>query len=480
MKNILKKILRNENGLLYFIIFTTIFFALSVYRHISFQSGSLDLGSYTQTAWLFSEFKTPINTVLDNRHFLGDHFDLLIGIIGIFYKLVPSPIFLLFLQSIFVASMVIPATLIYNLYVKKNKLLYHLLMLTLLINIPVINTILYDFRPYVMAASLILWVLYFFEKQNFKLMFILFFVMLISKESVGPFGVFLGLYFISRKEIKVGIATILLSSVTFYLAQGIIMPMFMDGKSIHLQYPELGGSLKEIIYTISTNPLLPVSILLRPEFISYYLVTFMRFPLIVLTPMAWLIIIPNFLERFLSSKQAMWTDSFHYGFILAPLAIYISIISLSKLKAVFKKSDILNGRLLLFLIVIPSFIFNLYQVVLSPNSRISELNPNVRNVVVNYNKQTKFLKDNIPNNASVTAQDYYVPHLANREKIYKLNSLDSAKYVVINENLGYWPLTSEEYADVLNKLSDNEKYIQTAKLDSLTIFMKVSNPDLDK
>lgn len=428
----------------------------------------MDLGAYTQSAWLFSNFQTPVNTVLDIRHAWGNHFDFLLPVVGIFYKVFPSPVFLLFLQSAFVGSMAIPLTKLYTRFVGQKDLIYHLLVLTLFINLPVFNTILYDFRTYILGASLSLWILYFWEVRRLTPFYILFFIMLLSKESVGPWGVFLGIYFLTRKDYRVAAITIFASIVQFYIAQKLVIPAFWGGESFHLQYQELGNTFSEIIVTLITQPLTPISILIRTQFLLYYLVTLARFPLLLLYPTGLILIIPNILERFLSTKETMWTDNFHYSFILAPLLIYISVIGLSRIENIKKWKGYIVTALLI------SLIFNVSQVTMSEDSRINDINWKVQKNVVDYLAISEELKV-IPTDAPVSAQDNYVPHLSNREQIYKLTLYEEADYIVLNRTKGYWPLSSEEYNTLYNSINDTGKYeiIKINEKYGLEIYRKI-------
>jgi uncharacterized membrane protein len=464
MLNRMSEFIKKNYVVILFVLFTLIYFSLSSYRHLSFSSTSLDLGSYTQTFWLYSNFEEPVNTVLDGRVPLGDHFEPLLIPLSMLYKLIPSPFFLFFLQSIAIASIVFPLSYLLN-KVVKEKVLVFLFLLSTITSFIVINAVIYDFHPLLIIAGLTAWLLYFMEEEKWKPMFIVLLLVLLLKETVGLLGILLGIYMVIRKK-KVGVYVIAISLLQFIVAEKFVIPHFLGDQTYHLRYQELGESFGEIIKTIITNPLKPIEILTRPQFLGYYAITILRFPLAILHPVGWILILSNIAERFLSTEATYWGDSFHYGIMLVPILSFVSIKGIEFLKGSGGKKyiKILLSVLLLVISV------NLWQVFKYEGSRYLHLNENVKLNVREYINITKVLKT-IPSDVSVSAQDNFIPHLANRKDIYKLVSYEKAKYLVIDSSKSHWPLSEEEYNELLEVLK-GDRYREVDKYNSLIIYIK--------
>lgn len=464
MINRLKEFTKRYYILILFLLFTLAYLALSSYRHITFSSTSLDLGSYTQTFWLYSNFEEPINTVLDGRIPLGDHFEPLLIPLSLLYRLIPSTFLLFFLQSMALASIVFPLSYLMRKVIKSEAIIFLFLIVTMLSYIT-INAVLYDFHPLLIIAGLTAWLLYFMEEQRWKSMFAIFILMLLLKETVGLFGILLGIYLLIRRK-NVGIYVILLSIFQFVVAQKFVIPYFLGEQTYHLRYHELGESFGEIIKTIITNPLKPIEILTRPQFLEYYVITLLRFPLAIFHPLGWILILSNIAERFLSTETSYWIDNFHYGIMLVPILSFVSIKGVAYLKEKVSKYYLV----IIYCALISVLSSNLWQVFNNEGSRYLHLSSRLRTNFYEYQRVVTVLRE-IPERASVSAQDNYIPHLANRKEIYKLVSYEKAEYVVIDSGKSHWPLNDEEYDVVIKDLS-TDKYTEVVKYKDLIIYIK--------
>src|SRR4051812_35422134 len=82
------------------LIGTLVLFAAAAARHFALRSGAMDLGFFDQAVYLLSVGKTPISSYqLFGFHILGDHMALILYPISLFYRIYPSPLWLLGLQA---------------------------------------------------------------------------------------------------------------------------------------------------------------------------------------------------------------------------------------------------------------------------------------------------------------------------------------------------------------------------------------------
>ena len=83
----------------------------------------------------------------------------------------------------------------------------------------------------------------------------------------------------------------------------------------------------------------------------------------------------------------------------------------------------------------------------------------------------------IPPNASVLAQDPFVPHLANRDFIYHLGKHPEGAnfdYVIISPELGAWPLTKPELRSFVDDLKESEGFTLLFEEQAILVFKKAN------
>jgi len=85
------------------------YFAISLLRLLRLDPGSYDLAIYTEYVRQLSQLHAPVVDVLGSGYnLLGDHFQVAVGLIAPFFRLVPSPATLLFFQALLTAVSVFP------------------------------------------------------------------------------------------------------------------------------------------------------------------------------------------------------------------------------------------------------------------------------------------------------------------------------------------------------------------------------------
>lgn len=77
--------------------------ALSLIRHMHFQSGGFDLGLYDQSVWQYAHFLWPYNTIKD-RFILGDHLTLTLPLLSPLFWLWEDVRMLLVFQAVAIST----------------------------------------------------------------------------------------------------------------------------------------------------------------------------------------------------------------------------------------------------------------------------------------------------------------------------------------------------------------------------------------
>ncbi len=268
------------------------------------------------------------------------------------------------LFSISIASLATAIDGIYIKLLKKRDTFYHILVLTLFSNIFIFNTLISGFNIQILSSVILIWSLYFYEIKNWKLFILTVPMALIGMGNPIIWGTFLTLYFFLRSDFKTSLFLALISLIT-----AVLVATNPIGNT--LEYFELGRNREEVMATIKSTPSKIFEILAREYFIQSYFDFFGKFPMVAINPTSWLIIIPNFLERFLSINLLAWSNSSYYAFILAPLATYTSILAIAKVRDSVKSERIY--RFLMMLILIPALIFSIVQLGTSPSSKLKQI-----------------------------------------------------------------------------------------------------------
>src|SRR4030043_1237747 len=93
------------------IVFVTavsvLYSALSILRHMHFQSGGFDLGLFDQAVWRFAHFSAPYNTIKE-RIIFGDHLSLTLPFFGVLFYVWDDVRMLLIAQAVSISFSAIP------------------------------------------------------------------------------------------------------------------------------------------------------------------------------------------------------------------------------------------------------------------------------------------------------------------------------------------------------------------------------------
>jgi len=359
--------------------------ALSIIRHVRFESGGFDLGLYDQAVWQYSRFLSPFNTIKD-RFILGDHLTLTLPFLSPLYFLWNDVRILLLFQAFWISLSVVA---IYKLSLLRKFSPFTSFVVAFLYSLfyGIQYAIFFDFHPVVIGVGLAVWFLYFFETKKKTLAAITLILMLATQENMGILLASFG--FIYKKPIFIfgGIAASLLSS-----------------KIITLFYPF------QYWPQISTNP-----IEIARQFFDnsekrqvwlYSLSWFSFLPL--LSPGAMLAMLFDLAQYFVTGPEfsRMWSPFMHHRITLAPILTLGTLEALSRFR---KKNIQFISIALLVVAVLLQFFFHL------PLNKLSK---------PAFWREEPWMEDNrkliatIPENIRLATQQNLVPHVSHRQYIY--------------------------------------------------------------
>ena len=284
---------------LYIVIFGT----LAVRQHLAFETGALDLGNYDQAMWNAAHGRgLTMSTQPDiSTHRMGHHVEPILYLLVPLYWLWPSPLTLLWVQTIALGLAAWPLFLLA--YRRLNSHWAALLIALAYLLLPATEAVnLFDFHAVSLSPLFMFWALYFvglwktegewrsrgvgergsggvgdreisgqaIHYSLFTIHYSLFFILaMATKEDVSLTVMMVGLYlaFWQRRR-RAGLIIFALAAMWAAAAWGVVIPAFRTGggQSVFVAYyGDLGASPLEIAFSPFTKPLLVWQKLTRPE-----------------------------------------------------------------------------------------------------------------------------------------------------------------------------------------------------------------------
>ena len=347
MKTHQKLINRKEEIFIYMLI--ALFFiasaTVSVLRYYQFQSFYFDFGIFDRALWLVAHFKAPI-VFHPNFHgvekvIFADHFNPSMLLLAPLYWVTDKREVFLVIQALIVSFSAFFAYQFSKFFVKNSYIRIGLLLCYLLF-VGLQNALISDIHDATLATLPLVIMFWAVEKKKWIFYFIMMFIILGLKESFAGLMVGVGLYTMWRRNIKEGIATIVVSFAWIYLAIYFIIPYF---------------SGQEYFYSSGSNANFSIATLFTPSIkIKTLFFSFLSFGFLpIFYPPLWPAIFENFFERFVTLSDTRWSLGLHYSATLSPL-FFVSSVRLISFLQTKKLPKFLFTILGIFLICLSIFL----------------------------------------------------------------------------------------------------------------------------
>lgn len=473
-------------------LYCAVFGTMSVLRYLSFHTAFFDLGIYDHSVWNIAERG-------DLSYLAWGHFRPIVGVYALFYKLFPSAMTLLLLQTLAIGLSAVPLY-----YIAKKKLgqgFYALLIVIIyFLYSPVAYNNLFDFHTDHLIILLMFLGFYFLEKDKPLAFFLVCLPGLFLKEplilSIGA----MGLYAIVRYRMyKSGTILFVGSLLFFFLVVNVLIPGLNEGvyggELLEKSFSYLGSSVFEIARNIFLHPgiiIKEIANIWKMGYLTFLFVPLLLIPL--LSPFSLLPALPALAISLLSQWRTHYWIQYQYtASLIAP--IFISLIYglkfLSKregyLKTWLKKHLRINlgkSRFLktsLFTILAVSIYYNItlspspisvffwkrimrdyYQTAYIITERDRVLDNAIRRFIP---KEASVTSQNTVNNSYLAHRTEYQPFVRGTEKTDYI-VLDRKRVDFIRDET-----YKEEYEEKFNKLSEN--YREIYSYDGIYIFERV-------
>lgn len=471
-------------------LFALIFCSISLVNHYSFRTFAFDLGIYNNMLYSYAHFKlnyTPLQQPLV-YHAFADHFEPIFFLFAPFYWIFGSYT-LLIIQIILVIFGGIGAMKFAQLHSNNN-----ILSITILIQFyamwGVYSALAFDFHNNITAAMLVPWVMVFAQQKNIKALIIAWALILLSKENMALYGIFvclgLALHYFKDKQLRnLFLILTTASAVYFVLVVKIFIPSFQQpgaGYFYDGMYRSIGTTPKEILSNVISRPGYLFRLLfenysgesiydgIKKELHVSVLVSGGVF--LLFRPQFLVMLIPIYAQKLFNSDPARWGINYHYSIEFVPILTACTSVFITSIKI---KT---NYQYYLGLMVA---LLTGYYTYLKIENRVSTWYD--KNNVMFYDKSRyqspfnvgqlhkdikQYVTDDID---SLAAQNVLVPHLANRTHIYMFPNTVNANYILLAPQTNTYPL-KDNYLNCVDTLKQSKYWQLTDSTASILLFKR--------
>lgn len=428
-------------GVALFVAMTTIF------KHKVYFTAVYDLGIFTQMYHsIITDFTQ--NTTCERGYVLSHfavHFSPIYYVLAPVYMLFPSAETLLASQAVLAVSGFIPLYLICR---RRNfsDIMSFMFTLVYIFSASVTSPCYYEFHENAFLPPLLMWFFYAIEKNSTVMMYITMVLVLMVKEDAALYVMCIALYLVfSGRSRKHGIVMFLATAALFVNVLS-LMSKYGEGAMTNRTFGNLmknyDGGFGEVIKTALTNPMYFIQQCFANDgleklvFIIVMLLPLLFMPFITKKASVLLLVVP-FIIMNLASGYA-YASKFDYQYVFGTTAclIYAALVNVSEFDAKTRRTVIPLMAVASVLMFTACDINKLYYA--DVYDRYKEVNERKASILAA-----------VPEDGSVLATPFLIPHLANRDELYILDegtsvNEDTSDFVVFEDHQDEWILKKRE------------------------------------
>lgn len=422
------------------------------WRH--FQFPVLDLGLYNRHMWGLVRLDFSANP-LKGFNLLGDHAHFILFLLAPVYALFQSPATLLVVQVLCISLSGWPIYLIARKYFK-NRTIAALWLIPYFMYFGFWSALAYPFHVAAVSVLPLSWALYFMLEKNYRYLVPTVILMVLTKEEMPLVAIMMGLYIIViQRKYWLGAIMAGLSGLYFIFVLKFWLPSV---SGIRYYYADTSISLK----TVLTKPLDIITAFISPreklDNIISMLLSFAGLSLVGIE--IFILLMPIWMGRFLSTQYWRWTSEQHYSANQGPILAVAAIIGAYRLLSWVNHKNKMNRKQqqIFFAAIVGLCIFSSLFVWKNLDLRTS----NIRKVLLQSSPAAEASARKalalIPHTASVGIGSSFSQATGRRE-VYNLPlDLNSKKpdYLILSTSLSSWGFSGDQ---------DMLEYIKKAKSD---------------
>ena len=430
------------------LVAATAYAAISIDRHDHFASNAFDLGVQDQTVWGYSRLQIIPNTVEMIPNLLGDHFHPILMAIAPLYWIWDDARVLLVVQAALLAVAAVPVFW----WARQRLGLLPAIAIesAYLVFWGVLSGVIYDFHHIAFAVPAIAFGLYAVLTNRNRLFWAMLVVGLLTRENIALTFAAIGVYIaVVQHRWRLGAAVIAICVAWFAALIEIVMPAIAGGAYGHWTYDALGSGPGSALWHIVRHPISSLQLLadnpIKRKLWGGLLGAWLLLPLI--SPIS-MVAIPTLLERLWSSNPALWSASFHYSLVIAPVLTFAAIDGLARLQRLPIPLPRRRGMvgLGMALAVLAAGLILSFGVVRPLDELATYISGSQAATI-------QSCLDVIPPDASVSASNKLLPHLSHRREIYLLTLKSDADYVAIDLSTYLGQFSPGEEAQIQTTIS---------------------------
>jgi uncharacterized membrane protein len=321
-------------------LYICLFIAAASVGYFTYDVARLDLGNMVQAIWNTRHGHFLESTTMSGRQAsrLGSHVDPLLALLVPLWWVWPSPLMLVVLQVVAVASGALPVFWLARKHLRSDRAAAHFAFVYLLFPATQFNAIgiADSFHAVSLAIPLVLFAIWFLDEDRLVLFSVFALLAAATKEEIAASLACLGLWYAVRHKRRLAGLSIFAAGMAFSLANFLlVIPHFAQtGVSPFAgRYDAVGGTPTGIAREALTNPLALVHAVgtwHKLLYLALLLVPFLG--LWLLEPLLFLGALPELTINMLSAKPEQTTIFWHYTSGIIPFLVAASIVGASKLK----------------------------------------------------------------------------------------------------------------------------------------------------
>lgn len=424
------------------------FGALSVLRHLAFNTGRFDLGNMVQAVWSTAHGNVLSVTGLQGQQFsrLGAHFDPILAGFAPLWWLWPDPTMLLVSQSIAIALGAVPVYLLARKHLGSERsgagfaLAYLLYPSTqwLALN---------EFHPVALATPLLLAGFWFLDEDRLLPFAAVAVAASLTKEHMGLAVAALGLWYaFARGRKRAGLLIAGAGAAVAAVAIGIVVPHFAPSGSSPFEgrYRAVGGGPLGVAETAFTDPLRLLGEMFGGHGVPYLLELVLPLAALpLLAPLAAATALPELLANLLSSARPQQSIHFHYTAAAIPGLVAAAVFGAARLRR-------LGGLVTGVVLVVLASNYVLGAIPLWRSFPGAETLGTREHAVTAHDRIAARALRLIPDDAVVTATNSLGGHLSGRRRVLSFPVLGDATWIAADE-------TRPGYRDRIAPLATSER-----------------------
>lgn len=453
---LLKEIVRHEKKILagFLLLVGLAYSFVSIQTHNHFQTFGWDLGFFDQIIWKVSQGDFAAYSTIAKENLLADHFQVVLYIVAPFYWIKNDVRSILVVQALLVTAAAWP------LYWLSKKITGHLffsfaIICSYLFFIGTQWTVLNEFHQMAFAPLFLSMLFYALHTNNTRLSVIGIVGLLSTKEEMSLFVASLGIliWFYYRWKIT-GILTTVVGVGMFFLLIYAVMPaLSVRGTYSHFDFGDAGYTPVDVVTNILNKPLFFFQSMVNPPvkmqtvFQSYAAFGFLP----LLSPVFQIPVLEQFVTRFIYAgpQFTKWENVNHHA---APLGILFAVSVIYAFRS--------SSKRVYTLVAVYLFSVSLLQDIVL-RAPLHSIFKKTLYETADWMNNTYEVLQQVPDDASVAAQNSLVPHLSRRNEIYLLPELSGAKYVMVDFHDGpnkYAPFQLAEMKVFIDDLIASGRY----------------------